>query len=208
MPYIKDTSGRAFLLSYIEFQQEQLQATQQQLERFAKDFSCLLSADDGKDAVSSFSKAVWQNNCGDAEHYGEKIAMLCLKIASHIGQTAAYCEDLAEAARAFVVIQHGARAEHVERVSVLALEISLFHRVWFNGKGSPYKMAGKSIPLASRIFALSEYAASITEASIRLGRSDQTRESLSELLHLSRGTMFDADLVDALYAVVAAEGGA
>lgn len=202
MPDIKDISGRAFLLSYIEFQQEQLQATQQQLERFANDFSFLLSADDS----SSSSKVVWRNSCLETGRCIEQIPELCLKIARHIGQSPAYCEDLAEAARAFLAIRHGTRVEHTELISVLALEIGLFRREFFNGKGTPYNISGKDIPLASRIFSLAEYAASITAACSDEGKAQhEVHKALGELLQVSYGKIFDPDLVDALLAIMEEE---
>jgi len=42
----RDTSGRSFLLSYIELQKSELLAMQCQLERYASDFRYLLAASD------------------------------------------------------------------------------------------------------------------------------------------------------------------
>lgn len=203
MTDIKDTSGRGFLLAYIELQKEQIQAAQQQLERFANDFSYLLAADNEQSAFSSASKVVWQNDFFESGRCIDHVPGLCLKIASRTGQSAEYCENLANAARAFISIHHGTRVEHTELVSVLALEIGLFRREFFNGKGTPYNIAGKDIPLAARVFALAEYATSITAACNDEGKSNHEGcKSLNELLRLSYGKIFDPELVDALIAIL------
>lgn len=203
MTDIKDPSGRGFLLAYIELQKEQIQASQQQLERYANDFNYLLLAGDDGGIATPKNNVNWQNNCQNSGSCIEHVAGLSLKIARYIGQSATYCKDLSDATRAFMLIQHGMRVEHTERVSILALEIGLFRKGWFNGKGTPNNIVGKKIPLASRIFALAEYATSITDACRQEGKSSfEGRESLKELLHLSSGRIFDPDLVDALLAIL------
>lgn len=196
----RDTSGRSFLLSYIELQKNELFAMQRQLERYANDFRCLLAADDMKIPLPSSQTMTWNNVCRNSIEFVDAVGDHCLKIARLLGQSEKYCRNLSDAAHAILTIQHGVRPMHEDRVSVLALEISLYKTKWFNGKGMPYGVEGAQIPLASRIFNLAEYAASLTEASLADEKhTPLSQHELAELLRPIRGEIFDPTVIDALF---------
>jgi hypothetical protein len=195
----RDTSGRSFLLSYIELQKNELLSMQRQLERYADDFRYLLAAGDVRTPSPSSQTMTWNNVCRNSIEFVNAVGDHCLQVARLLGQSEKYCRNLSEAAHAILTIQHGARPMHEDRISVLALEISLYKSKWFNGKGMPFGVEGQQIPLASRIFNLAEYAASLTEASLANEKhTPLTRQELAELLHPIRGEIFDPSVIDAL----------
>ena len=72
-------------------------------------------------------------------------------------------------------------------------QIVLAHHERFDGEGYPRKLAGKSIPLAARIFSIIDTLDAITsDRPYRCGRDfEAAREEIQQM----RGTQFDPDLV-------------
>lgn len=202
----RDTTGRSFLLSYIELQKNELQTMQRQLERYAEDFHYLLAASDTRPPTSA--PIEWRSVCTNSIEFVDAISSCCMRIARQLGQNERYCQSLFDAAHAILKVQHGARAEHDDRISVLSLEISLFKSKWFNGKGMPSNIKEQDIPLASRIFNLAEYAISLTTPCMADDKhTPLTQSELGELLKPIRGEIFDPQVIDALLQIDAGHSG-
>jgi len=194
----RDTSGRSFLLSYIDFQKEELRLLQEQLERYAEDFQSLLAADDTPVEARRVSQQIRlaQTHCSN---YERLVGQICMKLARHAGCDEMHSVKLAEAAQAVLSMKAGARYEATEQISIMALEIVMYRSKWFNGQCLPAGVSGQAIPLASRIFNLAEYAASFIETCHpSLDHSPLSQKELAELLTLSSGKIFDPRLIEAI----------
>ena len=201
----RDNSGRPFLLAYIDLLKSEKASLQQQLDRYAEDFRALLTADD---APARFRAARPAPETSKPRRYTRAyiaaVSGLCQQIAARLGQSAGYQTALAEAVRTALTARRDEKHAASEAVQQMALEIALFC-----GPGAMPGAAGSDLPLASRIFALAEYAASLTEALY----PDQAvaplaHAELADLLRHESGRLFDRELVDVLLQLIAErEGG-
>lgn len=190
----KDESGRAFLLSYIELQKSELLNLQNQLNRYAEDFSHLLAASNDQTGTSSSPSTPRRKTSVDAA--GHDMARFCAKLARRSGCDEAYCEQLEEAAES---VLHVAQASPLvnKHVSSMAIEIVMFRGKWFNGKGSVMGVGGDAIPLSARIFCLAEYIYSLMQCDLPgASRQSVSQQELALLLTKFRGRIFDPSLVD------------
>ena len=82
-----------------------------------------------------------------------------------------------------------------------ALDIPEFHHERWDGGGYPHGLAGESIPLAARIFAVIDVFDALT--SHRPYRAAWTTEAAIEHIRAGSGTQFDANVVRAFNTLVA-----
>lgn len=200
----RDHSGRPFLLAYIDLLKSEKASLQQQLDRYAEDFRALLAADD---APARFRAARPLPEPPKPRRYSlayiAAVSGLCQQIAERLGQSTEYHTTLAEAVRTALTAHRSDRHAASEAVQQMALEIALFC-----GPGATPGASGSDLPLASRIFALAEYAASLTEALY----PDQevaplAHGELAELLRHESDRLFDRELVDVLLQLIAEREG-
>lgn len=191
----KDDSGRAFLLSYIEFQKNELLNLQVQLNRYAQDFSSLLAASSDQSGASGSPSSPRQKL---PEH---EMVRFCVNLARRAGCDDEYCGQFGEAVAA---VLHVAKAgSPVNRqVSSMAIEIVMFRGKWFNGKGSVMGVHGDAIPLSARIFCLAEYIHSLMQCDLPgAARQAVSQTELALLLTKFKGRIFDPGLVDLVLAM-------
>ncbi|MBI5304833.1 MAG: GAF domain-containing protein [Chloroflexi bacterium] len=92
-------------------------------------------------------------------------------------------------------------AQMLEGVAALRLMLPyvLYHQERYDGKGYPFGLAGKEIPLEGRLLAVVDtFDAMTSDRPYRKGLSVET--AVAEILR-NRGTQFDPDVVDALLRV-------
>lgn len=195
-----DTSGRAFLLAYIDLLKDENAALQRQLDRYAEDLKSLLTTD----APAALHRCVPLRDLLTAKarryapDYIEAVAGLCQRMAERSGQSPHYCAELTIAAREVLDIQQGVK-QHNTDANQMALEIALFNRIGANHEGD-----GADIPLASRIFALAEYTALLTKALYPDLKIEPLQHAeLVELLQAGSGRLFDPELVTVLLQLLA-----
>lgn len=202
----RDNSGRPFLLAYIDLLKSEKASLQQQLDRYAEDFRALLAADDTPARFRAARPAPAAAN-GKPRRYSlayiAAVSGLCQQIAERLGQSPEYHNALAEAVRTALTARRDEKHSSCEAVQQMALEIALFC-----GPGATPGASGSDLPLASRIFALAEYAASLTEALY----PDQevaplAHAELAELLQHESGRLFDGELVGVLLQLIAEREG-
>jgi len=85
---------------------------------------------------------------------------------------------------------HNSRSKFI----ALAAEISLGHHEKFDGSGYPNRLAGKDIPLESRIVAVADVYDALT--SVRPYKHEWTKEQALEYLLANKGGHFDPDCID------------
>ena len=72
--------------------------------------------------------------------------------------------------------------------------IILHHHEWYNGKGYPYHLKGKEIPVGSRIVAVADAYDTMRVAGGRYKQTMNCEEAARELIHFA-GTQFDPEVV-------------
>jgi HD-GYP domain-containing protein (c-di-GMP phosphodiesterase class II) len=94
-------------------------------------------------------------------------------------------------------------AKMLESVGVLKtiLPYVLYHQERFDGRGYPFGLSGREIPIEGRILAVMDTLDAIT--SDRPYRKGMTVEEALTEIQKYRGTQFDPDIVDALLRVAA-----
>ena len=86
---------------------------------------------------------------------------------------------------------HNSRSKFI----ALAAEISLGHHEKFDGTGYPNRLAGKDIPLESRIVAVADVYDALT--SVRPYKQEWTKEQALEYLIANKALHFDPDCIEA-----------
>lgn len=76
----------------------------------------------------------------------------------------------------------------------LAADCAVYHHEWWNGKGYPYGLKGREIPLVARIATICDAYDAMT--SDRVYRKAHTHKFACEELEINAGTQFDPDLVE------------
>lgn len=77
----------------------------------------------------------------------------------------------------------------------MAIQVALSHHERYDGTGYPYGLQGEQIPLAARIVALADMYDALT--SRRVYKEAMSHEEACKIIRASRGTHFDARIVDA-----------
>jgi two-component system response regulator RpfG len=85
---------------------------------------------------------------------------------------------------------HNSRSEFI----ALAAEISLGHHEKYDGNGYPNRLAGKDIPLESRIVAVADVYDALT--SVRPYKHEWSKEQALEYLIANKGQHFDPDCIE------------
>ena len=82
-----------------------------------------------------------------------------------------------------------------DQILAMAKDIVYTHHEWWDGKGYPRGIKGKSIPVAGRLVAVVDVYDAMTAR--RLYRQPVSHEEAVQLIVGGRGTHFDPDVVDA-----------
>ncbi|WP_099204715.1 HD-GYP domain-containing protein [Scatolibacter rhodanostii] len=94
----------------------------------------------------------------------------------------------------FVHIRAGDITGMTEELIPLAHDSSVYHHEWWNGKGYPYGISGKDIPLVARVTSICDaYDAMVNNRSYRLAHS---HDYACEEIKKGAGTQFEKGLVD------------
>lgn len=83
----------------------------------------------------------------------------------------------------------------------MAVEMAAYHHEWWNGKGYPYGISGKEIPLCARIMAVADVFDALT--SKRCYKNAMPLEKAYAIIREESGTHFDPAVVEAFFAAVA-----
>lgn len=83
----------------------------------------------------------------------------------------------------------------------MAAEMAAYHHEWWNGKGYPYGVKGKEIPLCARIMAVADVYDALT--SKRCYKSAMPLEQAHAIIREGSGTHFDPAVVEAFFSVAA-----
>jgi len=92
------------------------------------------------------------------------------------------------------------------RFMKMELPIILYHHEQYDGKGYPVGLAGKRIPLGSRIIRVADAYDSICSAQPQCGEAGVCKETINELLD-GAGTQFDPEIVDIFLKALQKNGG-
>lgn len=79
-----------------------------------------------------------------------------------------------------------------------AVEMAAYHHEWWNGKGYPYGISGKEIPLCARIMAVADVFDALT--SKRCYKNAMPFEKAYAIIREESGTHFDPAVVEAFFA--------
>ena len=79
-----------------------------------------------------------------------------------------------------------------------AHEIALTHHERWDGQGYPYGLRGASIPLSGRLMAVADVYDALRSA--RVYKQGQSHDSALRTIAKGRGSQFDPDIIEALYA--------
>ena len=81
-----------------------------------------------------------------------------------------------------------------------ALEMAAYHHEWWNGKGYPYGISGREIPLCARIMAVADVFDALT--SKRCYKNAMPLEKAYAIIREESGTHFEPVVVEAFFAAV------